>query len=233
VLLLTLVTRIYALCKTVTGGGASGSVAGIGGSVNPFGMVLLFQAMRLRGRNFVDLGAGDGRVLVAAVACGARRAWGCELPVNTGCIGVFLALLNITAERMPGILAAELPGTVMENTPRQVSSRFLPELSGQDIERVGNCKFSLVLALWFLSFIPFWQMSQLQDSTECVFSFWVGHPIATQDHTLALCASCPTVDTLVVFKPPRGIYARPLAGSYIDLSDLFPCALSQLVISQF
>jgi hypothetical protein len=55
-------------------------------------------------------------------------------------------------------------------------------------------------------------MSEVPNATECIYSFWVGHPIETQERTLILCARCPTVDTLVVFKPARGKYSRPLAG---------------------
>lgn len=55
-------------------------------------------------------------------------------------------------------------------------------------------------------------MSELPSATECVYSFWVGHPIETQECTLTLCARCPTVNTLVVFRPARGEYSKPLAG---------------------
>lgn len=127
-LLLNLVTRIYALCKTVTGGGASGSTEGTGGSINPLGMVRIFRAMRIQGRNFVDMGAGDGRVLAAAAACGAHAGWGCELPVNAGCIMIFNALMDMMAMKMPGILTA--------NASQPVQSKWV--LAAQDIDSVAT-----------------------------------------------------------------------------------------------
>jgi hypothetical protein len=132
VLLLKLVTRIYALCKTVTGGGASGSTEGTGGSVNPLGMVRIFRAMRIQGRNFVDLGAGDGRVLAAAAACGAHTAWGCELPGNTGCIMIFNALMAMMPMKIPGILTASASQPV---PPKCV-------LAAQDIDTVAAANHS-------------------------------------------------------------------------------------------
>ena len=56
-------------------------------------------------------------------------------------------------------------------------------------------------------------MCRLPGSTQCVFSFWVGHPEATQNRTLALCAACPTVDTLVVFR--ARFFSTPLAGTVL------------------
>jgi hypothetical protein len=51
----------------------------------------------------------------------------------------------------------------------------------------------------------FWirQMRQIPNLTNCVYSFWVGMPLWTQNHILELCAGCPTVDTLAVFKDQK------------------------------
>jgi hypothetical protein len=50
-------TRIYSLCKKVTGGGASGATLGTGGSVNPSGMVSILHATRVHARHIVDPGS--------------------------------------------------------------------------------------------------------------------------------------------------------------------------------
>jgi hypothetical protein len=46
-------------------------------------------------------------------------------------------------------------------------------------------------------------MRQIPNLTNCVYSFWVGMPLWTQNRILKLCAGCPTVDTLAVFKDQK------------------------------
>ena len=50
--------------------------------------------MHLRGRNLVDLGAGDGRVMASAMKCGARSVVGYELPANSAHKFVYDAVLR-------------------------------------------------------------------------------------------------------------------------------------------
>ena len=50
--------------------------------------------MGLRGKNLVDLGAGEGRVLASAMKCGANSVVGYELPANSAHKYVYDAVLH-------------------------------------------------------------------------------------------------------------------------------------------
>ena len=84
--------RVYRLFKKAAGG-ADGGVEGVNGSVSPLSLHRILTLLRIHGRRLVDLGAGEGRVLVAAIACGALKAFGHELPANRGHWHVFKAAL--------------------------------------------------------------------------------------------------------------------------------------------
>ena len=62
--------------------------------LNVRSLFLLFQAIGLRGRNVVDLGAGEGRVLAAAIKFGAKSVVGYELPENSAHKFVYDAVLR-------------------------------------------------------------------------------------------------------------------------------------------
>ena len=47
------------------------------------------------------------------------------------------------------------------------------------------------------------QLPALHGDTHCAFAFWVGMGPETQLKILHLCASCPTLDTLAVFRDPK------------------------------
>ncbi len=72
---------IYRLFKKVSDG-CDGKSVGFGGSLSPASLVRLFPLVDLYGIRMVDMGAGDGRFLVAAMAYGAGSAIGFELPGN-------------------------------------------------------------------------------------------------------------------------------------------------------
>ena len=55
------------------------------------------------------------------------------------------------------------------------------------------------------------QMLLIPNFPNCVFSFWVGMPLATQNRILELCAACPTVDTITVFLDRK--WRTPDAGN--------------------
>ncbi len=63
-------------------GGADGGVVGTNGSIRAACLVRMLRALKIKGREIVDFGAGDGRVLHAAMAAGATNANGYELPAN-------------------------------------------------------------------------------------------------------------------------------------------------------
>jgi len=75
------VGRIFRIYKKITGG-ADGSVAGLNGSIRPLDLVRILGALEIQGREFIDFGAGDGRVLLSAILGSAKKASGYELPVN-------------------------------------------------------------------------------------------------------------------------------------------------------
>ena len=53
----------------------------------------VFKLMKIVGKRVVDLGAGDGRVLAAALVLGAQSAVGFELPGNNAQKYVFDAVI--------------------------------------------------------------------------------------------------------------------------------------------
>jgi hypothetical protein len=63
--------------------GCWGGLDGVDGSLNGRSVMNVLQALRAKGRTVLDIGAGDGRFMVAALAGGkARKVLGYELPVN-------------------------------------------------------------------------------------------------------------------------------------------------------
>ena len=58
----------------------------------------MLDALIVHGRELIDFGAGDGRVLVASLARGASRAHGYELPAN----GAHRFVLNTVVEKIGG-----------------------------------------------------------------------------------------------------------------------------------
>jgi hypothetical protein len=76
--------RVFAIYKSVTGGGADGSVLGVNGSVNGVSTKLILDSLRVKGEVVCDLGAADGKFMVCAVIAGAQRVYGVEFAENTG-----------------------------------------------------------------------------------------------------------------------------------------------------
>lgn len=78
---------------------------------------------------------------------------------------------------------------------------------------------------------PYLQMIELPKMTEFVYSFWVGMPYSTQFHILYLACSCPTVETIVVFRDHK--WTTPELGMLSYLPSMtcltvFPAVLRQL-----
>lgn len=87
------VGRIFRIYKKITGG-ADGSVAGLNGSIRPLDLVRILGALEIQGREFIDFGAGDGRVLLSAILGSATKASGYELPVNKAHSTILHAVLR-------------------------------------------------------------------------------------------------------------------------------------------
>ena len=82
------IREIYSRFKKISDG-AEGGVSGFNGSIRPQSLARVLRALRVKGSELVDFGAGSGRVLLAAVAEGASRSFGYELPENKGMKCVF------------------------------------------------------------------------------------------------------------------------------------------------
>ena len=74
--------RIIYKCYKRVSDGCDGKSVGFGGSLSPGSMARLFGVVDMYGIRSVDMGAGDGRFMVAAMANGAGSAIGYELPEN-------------------------------------------------------------------------------------------------------------------------------------------------------
>jgi hypothetical protein len=125
----------------------------------------MLHALDINGREIVDFGAGDGRVLFAAMAAGASRAVGFELHENKAHKFVFDAV----CKRLASANTVVLPN----------------EVAWSDAE-------------WFPRDINF--MREVPCSPHCVYTFWVGMPFETQERVLSLCARCPSIDAIAVFR---------------------------------
>jgi hypothetical protein len=67
----------------------------------------VLRALSIKGNELVDFGAGSGRVILSAVAEGASRSYGYELPENKGMRYIFDAMLiapaTLTQDRVEWI----------------------------------------------------------------------------------------------------------------------------------
>jgi predicted RNA methylase len=67
----------------------------------------VLRALSVKGNELVDFGAGSGRVILSAVAEGASRSYGYELPENKGMRYIFDAMLiapaTLTQDRVEWI----------------------------------------------------------------------------------------------------------------------------------
>ena len=75
------IRRVYSYFRKAADG-CDGKAFGFGGSLSPKSLSTILCTMKIVGKRVVDLGAGEGRVLAAALALGARSAVGYELPGN-------------------------------------------------------------------------------------------------------------------------------------------------------
>lgn len=86
--------RVYANFRKVSNGCDGSTGFGFFGFLNVRSLFLIFQALGVRGRKLVDLGAGDGKVLASAMRCNARSVVGYELPANSAHKYIYDAVLR-------------------------------------------------------------------------------------------------------------------------------------------
>ena len=94
------IRRVYANFRSAAGGCDGATGFGFNGCLNVTSLFLLFQAIGLRGRNVVDLGAGEGRVMASALKIGAKSVVGYELPANSAHKYVYDAVLRRIFDRI-------------------------------------------------------------------------------------------------------------------------------------
>ena len=63
------------------------------------------------------------------------------------------------------------------------------------------------------------QMVVLSNEPECVFSFWVGMPFATQLRILQISSSSPSITTITVFRDRK--WPTPVEGNVVHEVRLY------------
>ena len=166
---------------------AHGNVKGVSGSLTPGSLHKVLTDADVFGLKFLDIGAGDGRAIAAALASGASSASGFELPDNQATAFIFEAAMRKIEQSM-----LFTSSTMCRRRAR---------LDFTDIEQVQPDFFDQLLSNAFSNpCYSVWQVNDLPAGTEIVFTFWVGFPFSTQIHILYLCACCDSLKTLIVFR---------------------------------
>eukprot|EP00291_Cryptomonas_curvata_P018472 CAMPEP_0172157906 /NCGR_PEP_ID=MMETSP1050-20130122/4069_1 /TAXON_ID=233186 /ORGANISM="Cryptomonas curvata, Strain CCAP979/52" /LENGTH=202 /DNA_ID=CAMNT_0012827223 /DNA_START=11 /DNA_END=616 /DNA_ORIENTATION=- len=89
-------TRVFAIFKSITAGGADGSILGVNGSVNGVSTKLILDSLRVNGKVVCDIGAADGKFMVCSSLAGARQVVGVEFAENLG----YKMVLEAVVQRM-------------------------------------------------------------------------------------------------------------------------------------
>ena len=84
---------VFRMFKKVSDG-AHGNTRGIHGSLTPCSFHKVLSAVDVYGKKILDLGAGNGVVLAAALTCGASKVHGIELPENRANQYIFHAAMR-------------------------------------------------------------------------------------------------------------------------------------------
>ena len=188
-----MVANIYRRFKTCAGG-ADGGVVGLNGSIRATCLFHLLRALDICGREVLDFGAGDGRVLLAAMAVGASKASGYELPENKAHRFVFDAVRKTLAD---------------SETDASPSASRVAWSRADWLARDINV------------------LRELPGRPSSVFTFWVGMPLPTQEHILALCARSPSIDAIAVFRDNK--WRKPEEG--VCSSHCSPCTQSHAALN--
>ena len=104
---------------------AHGNTIGVSGSLTPDSLHKVLQIAKVFGSHFLDIGAGDGRPMAAAMASGASSVHGYELPQNQANAFIFNAAMRQITHSLFSIPSYD--------------SRV--RLEFEDIEQVLTCSF--------------------------------------------------------------------------------------------
>ena len=88
---------VYRIFKS-SSDGIHGNTRGFHGSLTAHSIQKVFNAVDVYGRSFMDIGFGTGIVLAAALASGASKAHGFELPENRANQYIFQAAMRKICE---------------------------------------------------------------------------------------------------------------------------------------
>jgi hypothetical protein len=175
------------------GKGCSGNVIGVDGTLNLQSTARMAVALRVEGRNAIDFDCGNGRFMAMALAMGAFRVSSIEHPQNVTQQLIFCAVLE---EMLLDLAGFQLTVLNAEWIPLNIDKVHCP----------GSFLFLSCIQI-IQSIIlgpPFGQVRVMPDTPggfpNCSYLFWVGMPPVTQRDILQLCALCPSVDTLAVFR---------------------------------
>ena len=185
------------------GQGIAGNVIGVDGTLNWRSSARMCSSLRLEGRTIIDFGCGNGRFMAMALANRAYRVLGCEYPENHAQNLIYFTVLEAMVMDLVGF-----------GLPNGLNTEFIP----CDIEEVrcpGSCILSISSILSIILGPPFGQLDVMPGYPgtlpDCVYTFWVGMSAGTQLAILKLCALCPSVDTMAVFRCPN--WSRPELGN--------------------
>ena len=87
------IRRVFSMYRKVSSGCDGSTGFGFNGCLNVTSLFHLFLAIDLHGKNIVDLGAGEGRVMASALKYGAKSVIGYELPANSAHKFIYNAVL--------------------------------------------------------------------------------------------------------------------------------------------
>ena len=80
--------------------GIHGNTRGFHGTLTAHSVQKVFNAVDVYGRSFMDIGFGTGAVLAAALASGASKAHGFELPENRANQYIFQAAMRKISKKL-------------------------------------------------------------------------------------------------------------------------------------
>lgn len=99
-------SRVSRIVRNVSSN-MSGNVKGVDGSINATCVSCILRSLRVKGRNFVDLGCGFGWMLAAALVLGALRAVGVEYPDNKPQKRIFNSVMKVVQQQKVGFIAVQ------------------------------------------------------------------------------------------------------------------------------
>ena len=163
-----MVATLYKAYRQISGGAETGN-EGTSGSFNPNSLVKVLAALDVKDGSLVDFGAAEGRVLFAALICGANDTQGYELPANRD---IHYEIFKHVYDRL-------------DTNPEY-----------EELKKALGTRLNKKKLLWYGKNID--EIQFIPGRPTCAFTFWVSLPIETQKQIIKLCAISPTIRSLAV-----------------------------------